>query len=77
MNFCATVSALVGIVAPYVILLGAHDIRFMYAIFAAAGVVGTIASSLLPESHKQDFPECIEDIEKREKFKFFSWKVWE
>ncbi len=49
----------------------------MYAIFALVGVSGTIASSFIPESYGEDFPETIEDIEKRRKHKFFSWKVWE
>lgn len=56
---------------------GAHDIRLMYAIFVCMGVLGIIATSFVPESYKQDFPECIEDISKRPNFPFFSFKVWD
>ena len=48
----------------------------MYGVFALIGIVGTLATSFLPESLKQDFPECVEDVENRKKHKFFSWRVW-
>ena len=49
----------------------------MYAIFAGMGVLGIIATCFVPESYKQGFPECIEDIAKRPNFPFFSFKVWD
>ena len=49
----------------------------MYGIFTGMGVLGIISTSLLPETFKQEFPECIEDVEKIPSYPFFSFKVWE
>ena len=35
-----------------------------------------MVASLLPESFKEDFPECIEDLEKKPGHPYFSWFVW-
>lgn len=48
----------------------------MYGIFALMGVLGTVVTMFLPESYKEDFPECIGDVERRKQYPFFSWKVW-
>ena len=48
----------------------------MYAIFALMGVVGVVATSFVPETFKQEFPESVEDIEKRKKHPYLSWRVW-
>jgi len=48
----------------------------MYGIFALVGLVGMAASSFLPESLGQDFPESVEDILRRPKHPYFSWRVW-
>lgn len=39
-------------------------------------MVGLVTASFLPESFKQDFPECIEDLENMGKNPYFSWFVW-
>jgi hypothetical protein len=39
-------------------------------------VVGLVTASFLPESFKQDFPECIKDLENMGKNPYFSWFVW-
>ena len=48
----------------------------MYGIFVGIGVVGTIASAFLPETLGQDFPDTIEDVERRKWNRFFSFRVW-
>ena len=48
----------------------------MYAVFLIAGLVGTITASFIPETYKQPFPECIEDMERRPSYPYFSWRVW-
>ncbi len=48
----------------------------MYVIFTVVGIFGIMASSFIPESYKEDFPECVEDIERRKKHPYFSWRVW-
>ncbi len=57
-------------------LQGRSDIQLMYVIFTLFGVVGTVATSFLPESYKEEFPECVEDIERRPRYPYFSWRVW-
>ena len=32
--------------------------------------------SLLPESFKEDFPECIEDLEKKPQYPYLRYVVW-
>ena len=49
----------------------------MYSIFAGLGVVGIVASSFVPESYGEDFPDTIQDLKMRGKNPYFSWKVWE
>ena len=66
---------------PEIILLtvlfqGDSDLRLMYLIFTLLGVLGVAASSFLPESYKEEFPECIEDVERRRRYPYFSWRVW-
>ncbi len=48
----------------------------MYGIFTMVGVLGMVAASFLPESYKEEFPECISDIDRRPKYPYFSWRVW-
>ena len=48
----------------------------MYGVFALVGLLGTITVSFIPETFKQPFPECIEDIERRQVHSYFSWRVW-
>ena len=76
MNFCTVFSTVLSIFTPSVVFLGDTDIRALYGIFAAVGVFGTLVASLLPESFKEDFPECIEDLEKKSGHPYFSWFVW-
>ena len=48
----------------------------MYGIFALLGAVGTLAASFVPETYREDFPECIADMENRKYHPYFSWFVW-
>jgi hypothetical protein len=49
----------------------------MYSIFMIMGLIGALAASFVPETFKQPFPECIEDIEERKISPYFSWRVWQ
>ena len=49
----------------------------MYSIFAFSGLLLAAAASLLPETFRQDFPDTAEDMERRPRQPYFSWKVWE
>eukprot|EP00095_Tigriopus_kingsejongensis_P011896 maker-scaffold111_size354240-snap-gene-0.15 protein:Tk11896 transcript:maker-scaffold111_size354240-snap-gene-0.15-mRNA-1 annotation:"solute carrier family 22 member 1" len=75
-NMSSSISLAFCTVAPYVILLGNSDIKAMYGIFAFVGFVGMIATTLVPETYMQEFPECIADVKKRQKHPYLSWKVW-
>jgi len=75
-NFCALVANICTTPAPYVILLGDTNPPLMYAVFLIAGLVGTVTASFIPETYKQPFPECIEDMERRPSYPYFSWRVW-
>ena len=55
---------------------GATDKLMMYGIFTAIGALGVVISSFIPETHKQDFPETVEDMERREYHPYFSFRVW-
>ncbi len=44
LNITATFATVVGISAPYVILLGKTNIQLMYLIFVLFGVMGTVAT---------------------------------
>ena len=57
-------------------LQGDTNLPLMYGVFALVGLLGTITVSFIPETFKQPFPECIEDIERRETHSYFSWRVW-
>ena len=48
----------------------------MYIILTAVGVVGTVATSLLPETYGQPMLECVEDLEQIVRHPFFSFRVW-
>lgn len=76
MNLASTVSLIIGTVGPYVILLGKSDIKLMYGIFVMMGVIGTIATSLVPETFKQDFPDCVEDLVQSKRYPYLSWRIW-
>ena len=58
------------------LLQGDTNKPLMYGVFALVGLLGTITTSFIPETFKQPFPECIEDIERRESHPYFSWRVW-
>ena len=60
-----------SIFTPSVVFLGDTDIRALYGIFTAVGVFGMLVASLLPESFGEDFPECIEDLEKKPGHPYF------
>ena len=57
-------------------LQGKTHPREMYGTFVALGVLGALATSLLPETLKQPLPQCVEDTEKTIRHPFFSWRVW-
>ena len=48
----------------------------MYIILTAVGVIGTVATSLLPETYGQPMLECVEDLEQIVRHPFFSFRVW-
>ena len=56
---------------------GKYDLRLMYGIFALMGLLGAVAASFLPETFKTDLPDTIKDIDKRPKYPYFSWRVWD
>lgn len=49
----------------------------MYGIFLMAGILGAITASFIPETFKQPFPDCIEELETRPSYPYFSWRVWQ
>ena len=48
----------------------------MYGIFTLIGVIGTIATTFLPETKDQNFPECLADVEEQKQYPFWSWAIW-
>ena len=45
-------------------------------VFASVGLIGIVATLLLPETFQEPLPECLEDVASRKSHKFLSWKVW-
>lgn len=76
MMAATTFSMSINLATPYIILLGRFNLTAMYLIFVLIGSVGAVTASFLPESHKIDFPETVEDIEKRRWNDYFTWRVW-
>ena len=48
-----------------------------YGIFTLMGLLGAVAASFLPETFRTELPDTINDIEKRPRYPYFSFKVWE
>ena len=59
-----------------VFLQGIESPLVMYIILTAVGVIGTVATSLLPETYGQPMLECVEDLEQIVRHPFFSFRVW-
>ena len=57
-------------------LQGIESPLVMYIILTAVGVIGTVATSLLPETYGQPMLECVEDLEQIVRHPFFSFRVW-
>jgi len=70
------VSQIICIGGPYVIYLGATDLRLPYAVMFLICVAGVVATVLLPETAGRSLPETMDDAEKFGRGdKFFSWKA--
>ena len=68
------ISQTISIGGPYVIYLGAFDLRYPYAVMFGVCVAGVIAAAVLPETAGKSLPETLADAEKFGKGdKFFSW----
>ena len=74
-NFSSVTSNITCLVVPYVMLIGNTNLPLMYGIFVVVAGIGTIAASMVPETFKYPLPECIKDIEDRQKCPYFSWKT--
>lgn len=75
-GFATLISQMISIGGPYVIYLGATDLRLPYAVMFLICVAGVVATVLLPETAGRSLPETMEDAEKFGKGdKFFSWKA--
>ena len=55
---------------------GDTRLPLMYGVFLMIALLGALATSFIPETFKQPFPECIEDVDRRKTYKYFSWRVW-
>ena len=70
------ISQTISIGGPYVIYLGAFDLRYPYAVMFGVCVAGVIAAAILPETAGKSLPETLADAEKFGKGdKFFSWEA--
>jgi len=70
------VSQMISIGGPYVIYLGATDLRLPYLVMFLICCAGTVATALLPETAGRSLPETMADANAFGKDdKFFSWKA--
>ena len=68
------ISQTISIGGPYVIFLGATDLRLPYAVMFAVCMAGFFAATILPETAGKSLPETLADAEKFGRGdKFFSW----
>jgi len=73
------ISQTISIGGPYVIYLGATDLRLPYVVMFIVCVAGVIAAAILPETAGRSLPETLADAQKFGKGdKFFSWDapIW-
>ena len=45
----------------------------MYGIYVAIGIIGILATFLLPETFQEPLAECFEDIDARKVYPLLSW----
>jgi len=76
-TIASVVAALGAMTGPFVVDLGKFDLKYPYIVFSLVGIVGTIFTTLVPETKGGTISENVEDTIKMEKnFKFFSWRIW-
>lgn len=72
-SFSSTVSAVLGILCPYIIFLATVHAALPPALMAVMCLVGTVAAAFLPETMGAALPETIREAEKFHLHKFWSW----
>ena len=60
-GFATLVSQMISIGGPYVIFLGAYDLKLPYAIMFLICLAGSIATFFLPETLGRSLPETLEE----------------
>ena len=73
-GFATLISQMISIGGPYVIFLGAVDLKLPYAIMFMVCLIGSIATMCMPETLGRNLPESLEDAKTFGKEdKFFSY----
>merc|ERR1719215_2229303 len=70
-GLCSTISQIISIAGPYVIFLGQTNLMFPYMVMALICLVGSVATSFLPETIGSKLPETIEEADRFGKYDFF------
>jgi len=74
-GLCSTISQIISIAGPYVIFLGQTNLMFPYMVMALICLVGSVATSFLPETIGSKLPETIEEADRFGKHDpYFSYK---
>ena len=75
LGFATLISQMICIGGPYVIYLGATDLKLPYAVMFLVCIAGFIATLFLPETLDRKLPETIEEASSfGAKDKFFSFR---
>lgn len=61
-GFCTLISQLISIGGPYVIYLGAYDLKLPYLIMSLICLMGAISVSFLPETLGGEMPQTLADV---------------
>jgi OCT family organic cation transporter-like MFS transporter 4/5 len=74
-GLCSCISQMISIAGPYVIFLGSTNLMYPYMVMALICLVGSVATSFLPETIGSKLPETIEEADRFGKHDtYFSYK---
>jgi len=76
-NFSVVGSIIVGMTTPFVISLDSIDKRLPYVVFVCLGVMGIIATTLIPETKGMQLPDTVTQVDKMfSEMRFFELAPW-
>jgi len=76
-TICGIVATVVTTTGPFVVDLGKIDQKYPFIVFSMFGIIGTIFTSIVPETKGNAIAETVNDMVRLvTEFKFLTWKTW-